>query len=147
MGAGMVLCIPGRPATKKNSPIPVRIRREGGKGSFVRIIPSAAYRRYLKSALKHLLPSKAHITGPVQVVALYWLPDLRWWPDLLGLEQATADILEAANIISSDRNIVSWGESRIAGLDKDFPRTEIRVVEVEPPDWWLLLNKSNKGKE
>ena len=66
---------------------------------------------------------------------------------MLGLEQATADILEAANIISSDRNIVSWGESRIAGLDKDFPRTEIRVVEVEPPDWWLLLNKSNKGKE
>ena len=48
-------------------------------------------------------------------------------PDLLNLEQATADILEKARVIENDKNIVSFDGSRIAGIDKENPRTEIII--------------------
>jgi Holliday junction resolvase RusA-like endonuclease len=57
------------------------------------------------------------------------MPDRRSWPDLLGLEQATADILERAHILRNDRDIVSWDGSRIAGVDKDNPRAAIEIEE------------------
>ena len=63
--------------------------------------------------------------------ALYWLPDRRSRPDLLGLEEATADILEAAGIVANDRLIVSWDGSRIAGYDRERPRVEIEITEAE----------------
>ena len=54
------------------------------------------------------------------------MPDKRR-PDLLNLEQATADILEKARVIENDKNIVSFDGSRIAGIDKENPRTEIII--------------------
>jgi len=71
----------------------------------------------------------ARFTGRVAVKALYWMPDKRR-PDLINLEEATADILEAAGIIDNDRNIVSWDGSRIVGVDKENPRAEITIEEV-----------------
>jgi Holliday junction resolvase RusA-like endonuclease len=59
------------------------------------------------------------------------MPDRRSKPDLINLEEATADILEAAGIIINDRNIVGWDGSRIAGVDAKNPRVEIEIEEVE----------------
>lgn len=58
------------------------------------------------------------------------MPDRRSRPDLINLEEATADILERAGIIINDRNIVSWDGSRIVGIDKQNPRVEIEIMEV-----------------
>jgi len=58
------------------------------------------------------------------------MPDRRK-PDLLGLLQATADILEKAQIIDNDRNVVSFDGSRIMGVDKQNPRVEIEIESCE----------------
>ena len=61
----------------------------------------------------------------------YYMPNKRSWPDLVGLMQATWDILEKAKIIDNDRNIVNPDGTRIMGIDKDNPRTEIFIEELE----------------
>lgn len=58
------------------------------------------------------------------------MPNRRSWPDLMGLLQATCDILESAGIIKNDRNVVSLDGSRIMGVDKKNPRAEIEIKEV-----------------
>lgn len=59
------------------------------------------------------------------------MPDNRSKPDLINLEEATADILEVAGVVENDRNIVSWDGSRIMGIDRDNPRVEIEIQEVQ----------------
>jgi len=58
------------------------------------------------------------------------MPDRRSSPDLLGLLQATADILEKAQIIDNDRNVVSFDGSEIVGIDRENPRVEIEIEEA-----------------
>jgi len=70
-------------------------------------------------------------TGSVQIRALYWMPNKQSWPDLMGLLQATCDILQKAEIIVNDRNVTSLDGSRIVGVDKDNPRVEIEISEME----------------
>jgi len=55
------------------------------------------------------------------------MPSYQSWPDLMGLYQATADILQKAGIIKNDRDIVSFDGSRIAGIDSGNPRVEIEI--------------------
>ena len=69
------------------------------------------------------------IIGEINLQILYYMPDKRR-PDLLNLEQATADILEKARVIENDRNIVSFDGSRIAGIDKENPRVEIVIKTI-----------------
>ncbi len=64
-------------------------------------------------------------TGLVNVCARYWMDSRRSRPDLIGLMQATADILEKSRILVNDRQIVSWDGSRIVGIDREAPRAEI----------------------
>ena len=118
------LIIPGRAATKKNSS---RIVRFGKKTA---ILPSEAFENYQESALWHLKKYKHRYACQVHVCCLYWLPDKRWWPDLIGLLQATSDILEKSGILENDRLIVDYDGSRIMGLDKQNPRVEIEISEV-----------------
>lgn len=118
------LIIPGRPATKKNSS---RIVRMGRKPA---ILPSEAFERYQDEALWNLKKYKQNYDGPVHVCCRYWLPDRRWWPDLVGLLQATSDILEKAGILENDRLITDYDGSRIMGLDKQNPRAEIEILRV-----------------
>jgi Holliday junction resolvase RusA-like endonuclease len=63
------------------------------------------------------------------------MPDNRSKPDLINLEEATADILEVAGVVENDRNIVSWDGSRIMGIDRDNPRVEIEIQEVQDVDF------------
>ena len=63
------------------------------------------------------------------------MPDNRSKPDLINLEEATADILEVAGVVENDRNIVSWDGSRIMGIDRDNPRVEIEIQEAQDVDF------------
>lgn len=117
------ITLKGRPTTKKNSG---RIISRNGKSI---IIPSEAYKNYEDACMWQLAGKKLHISGIVVVECKYYLPNKRSWPDLIGLLQATSDILTKAKVIDDDKWICSYGESCIAGIDKDNPRAEIRIMD------------------
>lgn len=113
----------GRPATKKNSG---RIISRNGKPI---IIPSEAYKNYEDACMWQLAGKKLHISGIIVVECKYYLPNKRSWPDLIGLLQATSDILTKVKVIDDDKWICSYGDSCIAGIDKENPRAEIRIMD------------------
>ena len=136
----------GQPATKKNSATLVRGR---GFQPIPTLLPSkafTAYEKHCREALANLrrqvrLP---HYDGPVWMYVHYWLESAAHWPDLLGLEQATADILsdeyKVLNhkrtltkewLLSDDRIIKSWDGSKIAGIDREKPRIDVRIIPLE----------------
>ena len=123
--------IDGRPITKKNS---MQKTRRG-------LIQSKQYREYEEAALWQLLNEKPEGMAPigraVKMEAFYYMPDRRGWPDLFGLLQATADILEKAGILEDDGFIATVGNSRIEGVS-DWPRVEVTVTELPPT---FVLNK------
>lgn len=113
----------GRPITKKNHG---QIVKRGNKLGYIQ---SEAYRTYEDACLWQLAGKKLHISGIVVVECKYYLPNKRSWPDLIGLLQATSDILTKAGVIDDDKRICSYGNSCIAGIDKDNPRAEIRIMD------------------
>lgn len=117
------ITLKGRPATKKNSG---RIISRNGKPI---IIPSETYKSYEDACMWQLAGKKLHISGIVVVECKYYLPNKKSWPDLIGLLQATSDILTKAGVIDDDKWICSYGNSCIAGIDKDNPRAEIRIMD------------------
>ena len=119
------IIIPGRPITKKNSQ--QIFRTPGGKS---RIAQSKAYREYEERSLWWLKQYRDKHPGKVHVCAKYWMPSMQSWPDLLGVLQATCDILEKAGIIENDKYVVSLDGSEIVGVDKKNPRVEIFIEEV-----------------
>jgi len=124
----MLITISGRPITKKNSQQIVR----NPKTKKPRVIQSDAYIAYEEECLWKLRRYSANkFSGPVQIRALYWMPNRQSWPDLMGLLQATCDILQKAEIIVNDRNVISLDGSRIVGVDKANPRVEIEITEME----------------
>jgi crossover junction endodeoxyribonuclease rusA superfamily len=113
----------GRPITKKNHG---QIVKRGNKLGYIQ---SEAYRSYEEACLWQLAGKKLHISGIVVVECKYYLPNKRSWPDLIGLLQATSDMLTKAKVIDDDKWICSYGESCIAGIDKENPRAEIRIMD------------------
>lgn len=111
----------GRPITKKNHG---QLVRRNGK---MCIIPSKAYREYEESCLWQIAGKKMYVPGVVVVECVYYMPNKKSFPDLIGLLQATSDILTKARVIDDDKWICSYGGSRIAGYDKTNPRAEIRI--------------------
>ena len=135
MKSKVKITLQGRPVTKKNSQ---RMVLAGNGRRF--LIQSKRYLAYEKDclwqikgqltvySLQQRLPKPVlfPIIGEIYLRVLYYMPDKRR-PDLLNLEQATADILEKARVIENDRNIVSFDGSRIVGIDKENPRCEIII--------------------
>lgn len=64
------------------------------------------------------------------MTARYYMPNRKGWPDLFGLVQATADILESAGIIEDDGYIAETDGSMIAGIDKENPRAIVEIHEI-----------------
>ena len=127
-GQGAVLTLPGRPITKKNSQR-ILTNHKTGKPF---VDQSEAYKRYEEECLWRLLSFRApRYSGKLMMTARYWMPDRRSWPDLFGLLQSTADILQKAKIIENDRDIVRLDGSEIVGVDKENPRVEIEITEME----------------
>lgn len=127
----------GQPATKKNSATMVQGRSL--------LLPSKTYKEYEKVFRQQLqlLPDLPHFQTGVQVSARYYLKDRAHYPDLVGLMQATADLMSDDYktymgkrrlvkewLLSDDRIIKSWDGTRIAGIDKAQPRVEIHIQEI-----------------
>lgn len=137
--------IPGRPVTKKNS------GRYCGPGRFR---PSKAYEEYESVAVPVLkLQAKKQgieypIDSPCRVEAVYYMPNRTGWPDLVGLMQATADLLEESGVLENDRLIVRWAFTRIEDIDKDNPRAEIEVIpySLKPNNYMFELDPLIKGR-
>lgn len=131
----------GQPVTKKNSATLI-------KGQ-ARLLPSSQYMKYEKRCREaiNLLRQQMkipHFDMPVQMTCRYYLRDRKSYPDLIGLAQATADIIsdeyKAINhkktlvkqwLLSDDRIIKNWDGSKIAGIDKLNPRTEIIITPLK----------------
>lgn len=116
--------IDGRPMTKKNSMTKTRYG----------LIQSKQYRAYEKAALGQLMTQKPRrfrtIACATRLNVEYYMPNRKGWPDLFGLVQATADILEKAGIVEDDGYIADVAYSCIAGVDPFWPRAEIKVIPM-----------------
>lgn len=131
--------IDGRPMTKKNSMTKTRYG----------LIQSKQYRDYEKMALCQLMTQKPRSFRTIACAARmnveYYMPNRKGWPDLFGLIQATADILEKANILEDDGYIADVAFSCIAGVDPVWPRAEIKVIPM-PDDKLNELNPKLRKK-
>lgn len=133
----MEIVILGQPRTKKNGS---RIALVNNKRV---ILPSKAFKAYEKVALMQLARVQA-VHGPIAVRCCYYLQNRAHWPDLVGLLQATSDILQSAGVIDNDKYIVNYDGSMIAGIDKDRPRAEITIQPVN--DDTVLLDEHARQK-
>lgn len=131
--------IDGRPMTKKNSMTKTRYG----------LIQSKQYRDYEKMALGQLMTQKPRrfrtIACATRLNVEYYMPNRKGWPDLFGLVQATADILEKAGIIEDDGYIADVAYSCIAGVDPEWPRAEIKVIPM-PDDKLNALHPKLRKK-
>jgi Holliday junction resolvase RusA-like endonuclease len=131
--------IDGRPMTKKNSMTKTKYG----------LIQSKQYRNYEKAALCQLMTQKPKgfraIHCATRMNARYYMPNRQGWPDLFGLVQATADILEKAGIIEDDGYIADIAYSCIADIDPIWPRVEISVIPM-PDDPFNELHPKLRKK-
>ncbi len=119
------LSLPGRPITKKNSQ---RIVYNRGSGKPM-VIQSEPYRLYADECLWRLKGYRGPtFAEPVKLTARYYMPNRRSWPDLMGLLQATCDILEAAGVLEDDALVKRLDGSEIAGVDRDQPRADVVIA-------------------
>lgn len=116
------------PVTKKNSQ---RIAyNQVTKRIF--IAPSKQYKEYEKKAMWYLKPVPfAPIDKPVNIKCLFYMPTRRIC-DLTNLLEAVDDILVKAHIIQDDNyHIVAGHDGSRVYVDKNNPRTEIYITEME----------------
>jgi len=100
---------------------------------FTRIVPSEAYRVWLKSAMPQLLILKMKmvcipIAMPVNAAALFYRDALTG--DAVGYYQGLADALEEAGILIDDKFIVQWDGSRLL-KDRENPRIELTITTLD----------------
>ena len=126
-----MIVIPGRPITKKNSQ-QISVNKRTLKP---RVRQSEAYLTYEEASLWHLKKYKQRHNGKVALCARYYMPNYASWPDLIGLLQATCDILEKSQIIENDRYVVRLDGSEIVGVDKQKPRVEVIIEEVKEVEY------------
>lgn len=119
------ITIPIEPRTKKNSQQIVMC-----KGRPI-IIPSKQYKEYEKQALIYLMFNPLIIDYPVNVECHYYMKTRRKC-DLVNLLECTLDVLVKGGILEDDNHniVVSHDGSRVH-YDKENPRTEIIITEVE----------------
>lgn len=120
--------IPLPPVTKKNSQR-ILVNRKTGMPF---IAPSSAYKRYEAQAIYFLTPKpKTPLSGRCHVVTVFYMSTRRH-VDLTNLLESAHDTLVAAKILEDDNNtiIASVDGSRVK-YDKDNPRTEITIEELE----------------
>lgn len=120
------ITIPLVPVTKKNSQRIVLVR---GRPL---ILPSQKYKDYERDALPALLLHRKHVAQPVNVRCLYYMPTRRR-VDLCNLLEATCDLLVHHGVLEDDNSavVVSHDGSRVL-YDKEHPRTEVFIEEVQP---------------
>ena len=118
-----MILIPLEPKTKKNSQ---QIVNKGGRPF---LIQSKAYRQYEKDAMIFLKP--LGIDYAVNVRCLFYMKTHRR-VDLTNLLEAIDDVMVKAGTLKDDNcDIVAGHDGSRVYYDKDNPRTEIYIEEIE----------------
>lgn len=122
----MTFTIPLAPVTKKNSQRIVHNKKTGKPF----VLPSAAYAKYASDARRYLPYIDRLIDYPVEITCRFYMPTRRK-TDLTNLLEAIDDVL-VGEVIRDDNSsiIVSHDGSRVL-YDKDYPRTEITIRNLE----------------
>ena len=122
------LTLYGRPYTKKNSP---RIICK----PYPRLLPSKNYVQYEKDSLKQITGKhRKRLNGRYNLKAVYYMPT-RHKVDLTNLLNATCDILVTAGTIEDDNSqIIAGHDGSRVKYDKENPRVEIEITELEKED-------------
>lgn len=119
--------IPLVPRTKKNSQ-----EMHRGKGGKLHPAPSKAFTAWQTAAGWYIQHKHEKINTPVNIKCVFYM-DTLGVVDIVGLLQATDDALTHYGVIQDDNSkiVVSHDGSRVK-YDKENPRTEIEITEVEP---------------
>lgn len=127
-------CVPGRMVNKKNH---IRPWMKGGR-LFIDHTPEwKAYETIAVHAIKKYWGEQGKPLDylsevqAVKVTVLYFIPD-RNRPDLSAIFETVGDLIEKAGVIWNDRQILSWGISRIMDVDKAMPGLFIKVEPYQP---------------
>lgn len=116
----------GNPVTKKNS---MRILR--GIAGRPYVAPSKAFVDYEESCLWQIRSPQRAISARVNVRCVYYMKTRRR-VDLANLIEATTDILVKAGVLEDDNSrIVAAHDGSRVDYDKDNPRAEIWIEEME----------------
>jgi len=136
------------PRTKKNSATVIYLRKptksipsgwcsKCRRGALPRVMPSDVYEDMearVVAPLRRAWTGRAPIAFPVLVEAVFYRDAARG--DLLGYQQALADVLQAAQVVIDDKWIVGWPMPADGGLpmrkDAQRPRIELVITAVQP---------------
>ena len=122
----MHLTLYGEPRTKKNS---ARILQTRAGRPFV--APSKAFADYETSCLWQIRSPPSPISARVNVRCVYYMKTARR-VDLANLIEATTDILVKAHVLEDDNSkIVAGHDGSRVELDRENPRVEIEIEEME----------------
>lgn len=122
----MILTLYGDPRTKKNNQRIVKC------GNFTKLLPSKAFKQYEKDCLRQITGKyKQNIDYPINLKCLYFMKTRRK-VDLVNLLEGTCDMLVNAGVIKDDNSeIIATMDGSEVGYDKDNPRVEIDITEIE----------------
>ena len=126
----MKLTFYGNPVTKKNSQrILYKHTRYGRKTPF--IAPSKAFVDYQENCLWQIKRPHSPVSARVNVRCIYYMKTRRR-VDLANLIEATTDILVKAGVLADDNSqiVAAHDGSRVA-YDKNYPRVEVEITEME----------------
>jgi Holliday junction resolvase RusA-like endonuclease len=120
--------IPLPPVTKKNSQR-ILVNRKTGMPF---IAPSGAYKRYEEQAIYFLAPKpKTPLAGRCRVVTVFYMKTRRKC-DVSNCLEAAHDLLVKGRILADDNyTIIESVDGSRVKYDKDNPRTEITIEELE----------------
>lgn len=120
--------IPLPPVTKKNSQR-ILVNRKTGMPF---IAPSSAYKHYEEQAINFLAPKpKTPLAGRCRVATVFYMKTRRKC-DVSNCLEAAHDLLVKGRILADDNyTIIESVDGSRVKYDKDNPRTEITIEELE----------------
>ena len=121
--------VPLTPISKKNSQQILTNPKTGRPF----IMPSKKYKEYEKDAL-WFIPKGETISTPVNVKCLFYMPTRRKC-DLVNMQEAILDVMVKAGLLADDNySIVQSMDGSRVFYDKEHPRTEVYITEVNNDD-------------
>lgn len=122
----------GNPRTKKNGSRIVKNPKTG----IPFVIPSKQYKDYEGECIRQIGVNNTPIDTPVNVQCIYYMQTRRK-VDISNLNSSIHDILVKANVLADDnRDIVAGTDGSRVFYDKDNPRAEIIITDMENYEQW-----------
>lgn len=123
----LIITIPGRPITKKNSQRIV----VNPKTKRPIVLPSEKFELYQEEAGWHIHCKGLKLKGRYNVKCVYYMPT-HHRVDLCNLLEATCDILTHYGVLDDDNsNIVAAHDGSRVCYSKEHPRVVITITELE----------------